>query len=138
MPIENPTQPIIPLLKALRKRKLRVDLRDDSARVRRDKSDGGGIEVFDLVREYAQGNASASAVADAIHMLLTVGGDDVGEQPRLEDFGGDTTRFNKVNQAYTIQVLLRSPEMRHRLLNGWRVTREEKPNGGVDVVVSHP
>lgn len=76
MPIENPTQPLMPFLKARRKRKLRAELFADSARVWREKDEARQVEVDDPLQQYAVGASALGVVVDAVEARLLGGRDD--------------------------------------------------------------
>jgi len=54
LPNDEPTEELMPMLTALRKAKLRVELNGESARVSFRKGEARSVEAYDLVYEYAR------------------------------------------------------------------------------------
>jgi hypothetical protein len=69
MPIEEFKQPLMPLLKALRKRKIALSICGESARAKRADSTQG-VEVNDLVRRYSVGEIQLDEfVAEVVQQI---------------------------------------------------------------------
>jgi hypothetical protein len=134
--IETDVQPLAPLLTALQKKKLSVELRGESAKVRRRGDKARPIEAFDLFVKYTSGNAALNLVVYAIETLLAW---DVGRPlaaPKREEFAGDDGRFQRAQLEHDVKTFLASSGMRRVLLKGGRVSQQTGDDGEITVNVT--
>jgi hypothetical protein len=66
------TQPLMPMLLALRKRKIKINMGDGTAKVWNGPNEGEAVEAVDLVRAYSTGHLELDAFVSEV--LERVGG----------------------------------------------------------------
>jgi hypothetical protein len=68
--IKDPINPLMPMLRALRRNKLRVHLFGESARVWMGKDETTAVEAYDLVISYARGELEVGELIERLFQRL--------------------------------------------------------------------